>query len=72
VELLRSGGIDAGFRGEKAAGDSDLAGAEAQGDPDLRRSFPPIWRKDGIDLENTGVFFVASPHSSIISSLHCL
>ena len=31
----------------------------------------PIWRKGEVNSENTGVFFAASPHSSIISSSHC-
>jgi hypothetical protein len=33
-------------------------------------SFPPIWRKDEAGHENTTVFFVNTPHSGIISSLH--
>jgi len=32
--------------------------------------FPPIWRKDEAGHENTTVFFVNTPHSGIISSLH--
>jgi hypothetical protein len=37
-----------------------------------RGKFPPIWTKGEVDVENRDVFFVASPLSKIISSLHCL